>query len=53
MTEYKGELKKITWPTFPVVLRNTVIVLILCAVVGIFIWAEDFGLGKLLELIFG
>lgn len=52
LTEYKGELKKITWPTFPVVLRNTIIVLILCAVVGIFIWAEDFGLGQLLKLIF-
>ena len=31
----------------------TVIVLILCAVVGAFIWLEDFGLSKLLKLIFG
>ena len=53
LTEYKGELKKITWPTFPTVVRNTIIVLILCAVVGAFIWVEDFGLGKLLKLIFG
>ena len=52
LTEYKGELKKITWPTFPVVVRNTIIVLILCAVVGVFIWAEDLGLGQLLKLIF-
>ena len=52
LTEYKGEIKKITWPTFPVVVRNTIIVLILCAVVGLFIWAEDLGLGQLLKLIF-
>lgn len=53
LLEYKSELRKITWPTFPTVVRNTVIVLILCAVVGAFIWLEDFGLSKLLKLIFG
>ena len=53
LKEYKSELGKITWPTFPTVVRNTIIVLILCAVVGVFIWAEDFGLGQLIKLIFG
>ena len=53
LLEYKSELRKITWPTFPTVVRNTVIVLILCAVVGAFIWVEDYGLSNLLKLIFG
>lgn len=53
LKEYKSELGKITWPAFPTVVRNTIIVLILCAVVGVFIWAEDFGLGQLIKLIFG
>lgn len=51
--DYKGEVKKIVWPGFRDVLKNTLIVLIMCLLVGILIWAEDFGLGKLLELILG
>lgn len=52
LLEYKSELKRVTWPSFSTVVRNTVIVLIMCAVVGAFIWIEDFGLAKLLELVF-
>lgn len=52
LLEYKSELKKISWPKFPAVVRNTIIVLIMCAVVGAFIWLVDLGLGKLLELVF-
>ncbi len=51
--EYKSEIKKITWPNFKTVVKNTLIVLIVCAVVGAFIWLIDFGLGNLLQLIFG
>ena len=46
--DYKSETKKIVWPGFKEVLKNTVIVLIICLVVGVFIWAIDFGLGELL-----
>ena len=51
--DYKSEVKKIVWPGWKDVLRNTAIVLIICLIVGIFIWAVDFGLAKLLELILG
>ncbi len=52
LRDYKGELKKIVWPNFKTVLKNTGIVLIMCVLVGVFIWAVDFGLGALLDLIY-
>lgn len=51
--DYKSEVKKIVWPDWKDVLKNTVIVLIMCVLVGAFIWLVDFGLGRLLELILG
>lgn len=51
--DYKSEVKKIVWPGIKDVLKNTLIVLIMCLVVGAFIWLLDFGLGKLLEVILG
>ena len=49
--DYKSEIKKIVWPGFRDVVKNTVIVLIMCALIGVVIWLFDFGLGKLLELV--
>jgi len=51
--DYKSEVKKIVWPHWKEVIKNTVIVLIMCLLIGAFIWVLDFGLGKLLELILG
>ena len=49
--DYKSEYKKIVWPGIKDVVKNTVIVLIMCLLIGILIWVVDFGLGKLLGLI--
>ena len=46
----KGEFKKIVWPTFPTVLRNTGVVLALCVVLGVIICLVEFGLGALVDL---
>ena len=51
--DYKSEIKKIVWPGFKEVVKNTLIVLIICLIIGAFIWLVDFGLGKLLNLILG
>lgn len=51
--DYKSEAKKIVWPGFKEVIKNTVIVLIMCLLVGILIWLVDFGLGQLLNLVLG
>ncbi len=52
LRDYKGEIKKIVWPGPRAVVKNTLIVLIICLIVGAFIWAVDFGLGALLDLIY-
>ena len=49
--DYKSEIKKIVWPGLKDVVKNTVIVLIMCLLVGALIWILDAGLLKLLELI--
>ena len=39
--DMKGELKKVQWPTGKQTLNNTVIVIVCCIIVGIFIWLFD------------
>lgn len=51
LRDYKSEVKKIVWPNLSDVAKNTVIVLIMCVVFGAFVWILDFGLSKLLSLI--
>ncbi len=51
--DYKSEVKKIAWPNFKFVVKNTFIVLVICAIIGAFIWALDWGLAKILELLLG
>lgn len=53
LKDYKGEIKKIVWPGWRAVLKNTLIVLIMCAILGLIIFAVDFGLGNLVKLILG
>ena len=51
--DLKGECKKITWPTFPNVVKNTLIVIAMCLIVGIGIWVVDYLLSLILGLITG
>lgn len=46
----KGEFKKIIWPTFPSVVRNTGVTLAMCAVLGVLICVVDIGLSALINL---
>lgn len=45
--EVKAELKKVVWPTFSRIKKNTLIVIIYVLIIGLVIWALDaiFGLG--------
>lgn len=49
LRDYKSEVKKIVWPGWKDVAKNTIIVLIICLIIGAVIWLWDFGIGKLLE----
>ena len=40
--ELRSELKKVVWPTPQQVVKNTLIVVACCLVVGVFIWLFDF-----------
>ncbi len=51
--DYKSEVKKIVWPSVKDVAKNTLIVLIICLIIGAFIWVVDFGLAKLIALVLG
>lgn len=51
--DYKSEVKKIVWPSWKDVAKNTLIVLIMCLIIGALIWIIDFGLANLLDLILG
>ncbi|MDR1735004.1 MAG: preprotein translocase subunit SecE [Oscillospiraceae bacterium] len=42
--DFRGEIKKITWPDFRTVLKSTGIVIATVCVIGAMIWILDFGL---------
>ena len=46
----KSEIKKIVWPTLPTVFKNMGVVLVVIFIVGLFVFALDTGLLKLLSL---
>lgn len=52
LKDYKGEILKIVWPGPRAVVKNTIIVIIMCLIIGAFIWLLDWGLGSLLKLLF-
>lgn len=45
------ELKKVTWPTRDEVIRLTISVIVISAVVGLFLGGIDFALTKTLEIL--
>lgn len=51
LRDYKSELKKIVWPGLNDVVKNTLVVLVMCLIIGIFIWLVDFGLGSIMDFI--
>ena len=47
--DYIGEIKKITWPKVSAATKNTVIVLVISFVIGIFVWLLDMGLSYFID----
>jgi preprotein translocase subunit SecE len=44
-----GELRKVTWPTRQEAVRLTIMVLIICAVIGVILALLDYGFGRLVQ----
>ena len=53
LRDTKGEYKKIVWPGFSTVVRNTGVVLAMCAVVGLLVVVIDYGLSALITWLVG
>ena len=53
LRDTKGEFKKIVWPNFPTVLKNTGVVLAMCAATAIVVVLADAGLSWLIQLMLG
>lgn len=51
LREYKSEVNKIVWPNLKTVVKNTLIVLAICAIFAVFVCLLDYGLGVLIGLI--
>jgi len=46
------ELKKVTWPTRREIMRLSLMVIAVCAIVGIFLGALDYGFSELVARVF-
>ncbi len=51
--ETTGELRKVSWPTWPEARRLTWLVLVVMVVVGIFLAGMDYLAGQLLDIVLG
>ncbi len=47
-----AELKKVTWPTREEAFRLTLMVLVVCAVIGVILALLDYGFGRLVQDVF-
>lgn len=49
--DFKGECAKVTWPTGKTVLNNSLVVIVVVAIVGVVIFGIDTGLSKIIDVI--
>ena len=49
LREMRSELKKVQWPTWKQVLKNTGVVIVCVLVIGVFIWVFDALAHKIIE----
>ena len=49
--ETAGELRKVSWPTWPEARQLTGLVLLVMVVMGVILWLTDVGAGGLLKLL--
>jgi len=51
--ETSGELKKVSWPTWPEARQLTILVIIVMVFVGVLLGLVDYGANRILNLILG
>ena len=50
LRDFRGEIKKITWPDFKTVMKNSGIVIVTVIVIGSLVWIVDFALTRAIGL---
>ncbi len=53
LKDSKNELKKVVWPTKRTVINNTIVVIVVMVLAGIFIWLLDTGMGAIVKFLLG
>ena len=53
VTETSGELRKVSWPTWPEARQLTILVIIVMVVIGLFLSLVDWGANHLLNFVLG
>ena len=51
LRDMRGEMKKVVWPTRQAVIKNTIVVIVVCLILGAAIWVLDFGLSQAIALL--
>ncbi len=53
LSEAKGELKKVTWPSPKQTIASTSVVIIIVFIIAVYLGIIDYGLAKLVKFIIG
>ncbi len=51
--DFKGECKKVTWPSGKTVLNSSLVVIVIVAILGVVIFAIDTGLSAIIDALVG
>ena len=51
--DFKGEWKKVTWPSGHTVLKNSLVVIVIVLIMGLALLAVDTGLSSIIDLLVG
>lgn len=51
--DFKGEWKKVTWPSGKTVLNNSIVVIVIVAIVGVVLLGIDTGLSSIIDALVG
>ena len=53
LKETMAELRKMTWPTKDEIIGSTIVTVVVCLIVSLFIFGVDQGLTAVIKLVFG
>jgi preprotein translocase subunit SecE len=49
--EVVGEFRKVNWPSQPVIVNSTAVVLVVTGILALFLWVADLGLARIVGVV--